>query len=108
LNATIDLQDRNQEFTRWMMLRMLYACRPGAASESVVLQVLRNFDFNCDLHDVRKAFDYMESVGLAAAVRDRVRGWRARITPLGIAVVEYDVKAPLGIGRPRRWRGAKR
>jgi hypothetical protein len=87
---------------------MLFACRPGAASETIILQVLHNLHFNRELDDVRQAFDYMRSVGLAEVNQDGRKGWRARLTALGLAVVEYNAQAPSGIGRPRRWRSSNR
>ncbi len=86
---------------------MLYACRPGEASERIILRVLRSLDFNCELEDVREAINYMQLIGLAEARHNRHDGGRARLTALGVAVVEYSVIAPSGIGRPRKWRSTK-
>jgi len=108
LNDTFGLEQRTREFTRWMVLRMLYACRPGAANERIILRVLNSLDFNCELDDVREAIDYMQLIGLAEARQNRIRGGSARLTRLGVAVVEYSTRAPTGIGRPRRWRNSKR
>jgi hypothetical protein len=107
LNDNIARQKPVREFIRWMILRMLYACRPGAANETIILRVLQNLDFDCELDDVRQAFDYMRSVGLAESHSGRT-GWRARLTTLGVAVAEYGTGAPAGIGRPRRWRNSNR
>ena len=108
MDDNIELQQRAREFTRWMILRMLYACRPGAASETIIMRVLQNLDFDCDLDDVREAIEYMQSAGLAETGHHSRTAWRARLTALGVAVVEYNARAPSGIGRPRRWRSAKR
>jgi len=108
LNDNIGLQKPAREFIRWLVLRMLYACRPGAANETIILRVLQNLDFDCELDDVRQDIDYMQSVGLAETGQDGLTGWRARLTAVGVAVVEYGVRAPSGIGRPRRWRRSKR
>jgi hypothetical protein len=108
LNDTLGLEPRTREFTRWMVLRMLYACRPGAANERIILRVLNSLDFNCQLDDVRAAIDYMQLIGLTEARQNRTKGASARLTSLGVAVVEYSAHAPAGIGRPRRWRNSKR
>ena len=108
LNDKIELQQTAREFTRWMILRMLYACRPGVASETIIMRVLRNLDFDCELDDVREAIQYMRSAGLAETGQHSRNEWRARLTALGVAVVEYNARAPSGIGRPRRWRISKR
>jgi hypothetical protein len=108
LNNAIELQKRAREFVRWLILRMLHAGRPGGVSELIILRVLQNLDFNYELDDVRQDMDYMCSVGLAEAGQDNLTGCWARITALGVAVVEYGACAPSGIGRPRRWRISKR
>lgn len=108
LNNTTGLEHDAREFTRWIILRMLYACRPGAASEKLILRVLQSLELNCDLADVREAIDYMQFIGLAESDKNRLATGRARLTPLGVAVVEYSTRAPSGIARPRRWHKSKR
>jgi hypothetical protein len=107
LNDKIEPQQRVREFTRWMILRMLYACRPGAATDTIIARVLQNLEFNCAVHDVHEAIEYMQLTGLAYTQHRRT-GWRARLTALGVAVVEYSARAPAGIRRPRRWRSSKK
>jgi hypothetical protein len=87
---------------------MLYAGRPGGISEIIILRVLQNLDFDCELDHVRRDMDYLQSIGLAEAGWDDMTGCWARLTALGSAVVEYNKCAPSGIGRPRRWRAAKK
>ncbi len=108
MNDKIELQEHAREFARWMILRMLYAGRPGGASEIIVLRVLQSLDFYCKSNDVRQDIDYLHSIGLAETGQDsKTRRW-ARLTELGVAVVEYSAQAPSGIGRPRRSRKPKR
>lgn len=107
LNDQIEPQQPVREFTRWMILRMLYACRPGAATATIIARVLQSLEFDCALHDVHEAIGYMELTGLAASQHCRT-GRRARLTALGVAVVEFSARAPAGIRRPRRWRSSKR
>ncbi len=106
MNHTIETETRTREFIRWMILRMLYACQPGAASETIILRVLQSLDFQCGLDDVRQDLDYLRSIGVAETGGRRVASGRVRLTPLGVAVVEYNTRAPSGIGRPRRSRGS--
>jgi hypothetical protein len=107
MNDKIQLQKPAREFARWMILRMLYAGRPGGVSEAIILRVLQSFDFDCGPDDVHQDLDYMRSVGLAEAGQDELSGCWARVTALGVAVVEYNVRAPSGIGRPRKSRNSK-
>ena len=107
LNDKLTQSQPLREFTRWMILRMLYACRPGMASDRLIVRVLQNLEFAWSLDDVHEAIDYMQSTGLADSQHRRT-GWRARLTALGVAVVEYSARAPAGIRRPRKWRGSKR
>lgn len=108
VDYNVELPQRTLEYARWMILRMLYACRPGAASETIVLRVLLSLDFDCELDDVRQAIDYMQSTGLAQTRQNRRTGRQARLTALGVAVVEYDERAPSGIARTRTWHSPKR
>jgi hypothetical protein len=107
LQDNVELQQETGEFARWLILRMLYACRPGAASEQIILRVLQSLEFDCGPGDVRQVIDYLESAGLAIPQRNGRQGWRARLTPLGVAVVEYAAHVPSGISRPRRGRSSK-
>jgi hypothetical protein len=108
MNDTIELKAPDQEFTRWLILRMLYACRPGTASATIILRVLHGLDFDCEPTDVSRAIDYMCSIGLTETGQNDLTGCWARLTALGVAVVEYNTRAPSGIGRPRRWHNCKR
>jgi hypothetical protein len=87
---------------------MLYAVRPGKVSETILLRVLQNLEFDCQLDDVRQAMNYMQSAGLAeTGQQDETRRW-ACLTTLGTAVVEFNAPAPAGIARPRRSRSSKK
>jgi hypothetical protein len=108
MDAKIELHEDAREFVRWMILRMLYAGRPGVVSETILLRVLQSLDFKCELDDVRRNLDYLRSVGLAETGGNGLAGRSARLTELGIAVVEYSAHAPSGVGRPRRRRSSKR
>ncbi len=108
LDDKIELQEHAREFARWMILRMLYAGKPGEVSETILLRVLQSLDFDCELDDVRRDMDYLSSAGLTETGQNGVMGYRARLTELGVAVVEYSAWASSGIGRPRRWRNSKR
>ena len=108
MDTKIEPQEHAREFTRWMILRMLYAIRPGGVSETVLMHVLGSLDFNCELDDVRREVDYLRSLGLAEAGKGSLTGRSTRLTELGAAVVEYSAHAPAGIDRPRRRRSSKR
>ncbi|SRR6266851_2980100 len=109
LNDKIELQKHAREFARWMILRMLYAGRPDGIGEAIILRVLQDLDFDCELDDVRRQLDYLRSLGLAEAGQDDPgAGWWARLTAQGVAVVEYNASAPSGVGRPRKSRGSSR
>jgi hypothetical protein len=101
LNCMLDPDPRLDEFTRWIILMMLYACRPGAASERILLRVLQSLHFDCELDDVRQGLKYMTSVGLVQTASDRCSGWRARLTSLGAAVIEYKARPASDIRRRR-------
>jgi hypothetical protein len=89
-------------------MHMLYACRPGAASERIVLQVLRTLGWNYAPEDVRTAIDYMRSVGLAETRLNTVTGRHARLTRLGVAVIECKTLTASDSGPPRGRCASKR
>src|SRR5690348_6271252 len=92
MGTILDSKIALQKFLRWMILRMLYAARPGGASEIIMPQVLQSMEFDCELNDVRQDMDYMCAVGLAEAGQDDLTGCRARLTALGVAVVDCSVR----------------
>ena len=96
-----------REFARWLILRMLYAVRPGYGSDPIILQVLQSFDLDYQLDILHQDLDYICSVGLAEQGNDMSGRW-ARLTALGVAVVEYTTEAASGIGRPRKSVGGSR
>jgi hypothetical protein len=104
LNDKIELQKHDREFVRWLILHMLYAARPGGISDIVILRVLQNLDFDCQVDRLREDLDYLQSVGLAEAGHDDIIGYRAGLTRLGVAVVEYKERVPSGVGRPKKLR----
>ena len=101
MNDKIELQKRDREFARWMILRILYAGRPGRISEMIILRVLQNLDVDCELDQLRQDMEYMQSVGLAEAGCNDTTGCWACLTALGVAVAEYNKHAPSDICHPR-------
>jgi hypothetical protein len=87
------------ETARLLILRVLYAARPIEAGETILLRILNDFHFNHTLDDVRRELDYLRSLGLAEADQDEAVGWWARLTALGIAVVELNAPVPAGSAR---------
>ncbi len=107
MNDKIDLEKPRREAARLLILRILNAGRPIGASEAIVLRILEDFHFDYTVEDVRREFDYLQSLGLAEAGQDDLVGWWARLTAQGVAVLEHNAPAPAGIAQPRKARGAR-
>ncbi len=107
MNGKIDLEKTRRETARLLILRALYAARPIEAGDTIVLHILNDFHFNYTLDDVRRELDYLRALGLAEAGQDEAVGWWARLTALGIAVVEHNAPVPAGIARQTKSTGAR-
>src|SRR3954466_3191568 len=90
------------ETARLLILRVLYAARPIEADDTTVMRILNDFHFDYSLDDVRRDLDYLRSLGLAEAGPSEPLGWCARLTALGVAVVEHNAPVPPGITPPPR------
>jgi hypothetical protein len=91
-----------RETARLLMLRSLYVARPIEADDTTLLRILNDFHFDYSLEDVQRDLDYLRSLGLAEAGPAEPFGWWARLTALGVAVVEHNAPVPVGITPPRR------
>ncbi len=98
----MDISQKRREEARWIILRILDAGRPIGLSETIVARVLADTKLDATGEAVRRELDYLRGLGLVE-VSDLDDGmWHARLTPDGIAVVEYTVDVPAGIAGPAK------
>src|ERR1700720_1403251 len=99
----IDLEQKNREEARWRMLRVVDAGRPVAVSEQIIWRVLTDIKISLSLNQLRRELSYLHGLRLIELEGQDCDIWFANLTAQGVDVVEYTVKAPAGIARPRKY-----
>lgn len=90
-----------REDLRWRILSTLEAGRPGSVSEDLVYKIAKDVGLDITLKDIRNEMVWLEDQQLVM-ITHKGRVWMARILAFGVNVVEYNMDAPVGIGRPQR------
>jgi hypothetical protein len=99
----VDLEQRQREEARWRILRVVDAGRPVAVSEQIIWRVLTDIKISLSLNQLRRELTYLKDLGLLELEGEDYDIWFAKLTAQGVDVVEYTVKAPAGIARPRKY-----
>jgi hypothetical protein len=103
MNGGLDIEQKQREEARWRILRVLDAGRPIAVSENIVWRVLHDVRLPLSITSVRRELDYLRNLGLGRIEGEESGTWFAKLTALGVDVVEYTVEAPPGVARPRKY-----
>jgi hypothetical protein len=98
-----DLEQKQREEARWRILRVLDAGRPIGVNETIVWRVLHDVKIGLSLTQVRRELEYLQDLGLAKLEDMETETWSAKLTALGVDVVEYTVDSPPGIARPKKY-----
>lgn len=98
-----DIERSQRGEARWRILRALDAGRPVALSETIIHRTLVDVNLQVSPHGLRRELKYLEGKGLVAILAEDEPTWLVELTPEGIDVAEYEVPAPPGIARPRKW-----
>lgn len=85
---------------RWVLLIALYEARHGAVSEGVLAGELAEAGYPAVRGDVQRDLQYLHGRLLVRCEQADHGGWRARILPGGVDLVEYATGAPAGVARP--------
>ena len=99
----MDLEQRQREEARWRILRVIDAGRPIAVSEQIVWRVLTDLKIALSLNQLRRELSYLHDLGLVELEGEECDIWFGKLTAQGVDVVEYTVKAPAGVARPRKY-----
>jgi DNA-binding transcriptional ArsR family regulator len=102
-NGRMDFEQKQREEARWRILRVLDAGRPIAVSENIVWRVLHDIHLPMSAASVRREIDYLRDLGLIEIEGEDTETWYAKLTALGVDVVEYTLAAPAGVARPRKY-----
>jgi hypothetical protein len=97
------LEKAKRETVRWHILRVLDSGRPGAVSEMLITECLKAASLGVTMTELRRELDYLADRQLVTLHRDDTPVWSAKLTALGVNVVEYTVECKPGIARPPRW-----
>lgn len=98
-----DLEKAKRELSRWTILRILDAGRPGKLDEAIILAALNDTHrAGATPSELRRELDYLADRELIEVERT-AHEWFARLTHHGIDLVEYTVDVEPGIARPPRW-----
>jgi hypothetical protein len=99
----MDLEQRQREEARWRILRVIDAGRPIGVSEQIVWRVLTDIRISLSLNQLRRELTYLRDLGLIELEGEECDIWFATLTAQGVDVVEYTLKAPAGVARPRKY-----
>ena len=98
-----DIERTQRAEARWRILRALDAGRPVALSETIVHRTLVDVNLQVSPTGLRRELKYLEGKGLVRLLEEDQPTWLAELTTDGVDVVEYEVEAPAGIARPKKW-----
>lgn len=101
-NPAIGLMGRHEQARgiRWHCLVAMDHARPTSMTDVALLPVLSEIYSDCEMHKLRRELDYLAMKGLITLSVHPERPWQAKITGLGVDVVEYSIDCPPGIARP--------
>ena len=103
MSEQIDLEQRQREEARWRILRVVDAGRPIAVTEQIIWRVLTDIKISFSLNQLRRELAYLRDLTLIEIEGEGSENWFAKLTAVGVDVVEYTVQAPAGIARPRKY-----
>jgi hypothetical protein len=98
-----DITKARRETLRWLILLTLNAARPVGASELIVMDALRQAQPDVTEREARVELDYLEERELVEISGRESPYWFAKLTRIGIDVVEYTVDCDPGIARPKKY-----
>lgn len=100
-----DPEKSQRETLRWLILLTLNAARPLGAGETLILDTVRQVIVNCTVRDLRNELDYLMERELIHLDGREGPQWRAKLTRIGVDVVEYTAPCDPGIARPGKYWG---
>jgi hypothetical protein len=100
----MEIEQAKKEAARWIILRVLDAGRPVGCNGSLILTVLDGERLLNSPSELRRELDYLADRGLVAIEQDDndETSFAAKLTAMGVDVVEYTAPAPAGIARPKK------
>ena len=103
MSEAIDLEQRQREEARWRILRVVDAGRPIPVTEQIIWRVLADIKLSFSLNQLRRELAYLRDLALIEIEGEGSETWFAKLTAVGVDVVEYTAISPAGIARPRKY-----
>jgi hypothetical protein len=97
-----DMEKAQRETKRWMILQCLYCSRPYGAGEALLLSALSDSVQITQL-ELRTELDYLQERELATITGRDTPQWNAKLTRIGVDLVEYTIPCEPGIARPQKY-----
>lgn len=94
------LEKAQHEVGRWRILKILDSGRPGRLSEDLIRVALNDAEIQFTAQELRRELDYLALRKMVELHGQKTPHWSARLTRLGIEIVEYMVDCEPGIARP--------
>lgn len=96
----INIDRKQREEARWIILRTCDAARPMAARENQIARILADVALGMTERELRRELTYLAEKQLLSIPNLKAKVWHGSLTAYGIDVVEYTKDAPPGIDRP--------
>ena len=102
MNNKPDMEKARRETNRWLILQCLDCARPLGAAEALLLSALADTVQLTQL-ELRRELDYLSDRDLIDLSGRGGPQWHAKLTRIGIDLVEYTVPCEPGIARPQKY-----
>lgn len=100
---TTNIAKARREGMRWNILNALDKARPLGLLDMITLDVLRCIYPDVTPTELHQQLDYLAQRKLVAIDKKPDGHWHAKLTSLGIDVVEYTTDCRDGIARPEKY-----
>ncbi len=100
---SIDLLKVRRESLRWHLLNALDKARPLGALDILLLDVVRCIYADATANELHAQLDYLHGHHFVELTKRPDGHWHAKLTHIGIDVVEYVADCPVGIARPDKY-----
>lgn len=98
----IDMDKARRESNRWLILQCLNCARPIGAGEALLLSALADATTITQV-ELRRELDYLQERQLVETSGRQSPQWHAKLTRIGVDLVEYTVPCEPGIARPQKY-----
>lgn len=100
----MDVNQRNRESLRWLVLDICNRSRPIGVVDVLLLSIIAEILIYTTKEMLRSEIQYLELSGLISVDRQRSGEiWVCQLLPMGVNLCEYTIDCPVGIARPEKY-----